>query len=141
MLQVTICAAVSSKYIVWQRANIEYLFVKQPKLGSVMAALIARCGPRCDATNIFMLSEIFRDVSTKIQCMTRRVERRRGAVVDIRLPPFISRCWHTHTLLITPDLTSDLGRMMVATGEVPDTYKKMLAQRDPGTQPQVGSYH
>ena len=31
--------------------------------------------------------------------------------------------------------------MMVATGEVPDTYKKMLAQRDPGTQPQVGSYH
>ena len=97
MLQVTICAAVSSKYIVWQRANIEYLFVKQPKLGSVMAALIARCGPRRDATNIFMLSEIFRDVSTKIQCMTRRVERRRGAVVDIRLPPFISRCWHTHT--------------------------------------------
>ena len=92
MLQVTICAAVSSKYIVWQRANIEYLFVKQPKLGSVMAALIARCGPRCDATNIFVLSEIFRDVSTKIQCMTRRVERRRGAVVDIRLPPFVSRC-------------------------------------------------
>ena len=96
-MQVTICAAVSSKYIVWQRANIEYLFVKQPKLGSVMAALIARFGQRCDATNIFMLSEIFRDVSTKIQCMTRRVERRRGAVVDIRLPPFISRCWHTHT--------------------------------------------
>ena len=92
MLQVTICAAVSSKYIVWQRANIEYLFVKQPKLGSVMAALIARCGPPHDATNIFMLSEIFRDVSTKIQCMTRRVERRSGAVLDIRLPPFISRC-------------------------------------------------
>ena len=97
MLQVTICAAVSSKYIVWQRANIEYLFVKQPKLGSVMAALIARCGPRRDATNIFMLSEIFRDVSTKIQCMTRRVERRRGAVVDIRLPPFISRCRVPHS--------------------------------------------
>ena len=135
MFQVTICAAVSSKYIMWQRANIEYLFVKQPKLGSVMAALIARCGPRHDATNIFVLSEIFRDVSTKIQCMTRRVERRSGAVLDIRLPPFISRCRVPVTLLITPDL----GRMLVATGEVPDTYKKMLAQRDPGTQPQVGS--
>ena len=109
MFQVTICAAVSSKYIVWQRANIEYLFVKQPKLGSVMAALIARCGPRHDATNIFMLSEIFRDVSTKIQCMTRRVERRSGAVLDIRLPPFISRCRVPVTLLITPDL----GRMLV----------------------------
>ena len=42
VFQVTICAAVSSKYIVWQRSNLEYLFVKQPTLGTVVAALVSR---------------------------------------------------------------------------------------------------
>ena len=42
LFQVTICAAVPSKIIVWQRNNLEYLFVKQPKLGVVMGALISR---------------------------------------------------------------------------------------------------
>lgn len=40
--QVTICAAVPSKYISWQKCDLEYLFVKQPKLGTVMSALISR---------------------------------------------------------------------------------------------------
>ena len=40
--QVTILAGVTSKYISWQRTSLEYLLVKQPRLGSVMTALISR---------------------------------------------------------------------------------------------------
>ena len=40
--QVTVLAGVTSKYISWQRTSLEYLLVKQPRLGSVMTALISR---------------------------------------------------------------------------------------------------
>ena len=42
LFKVTICAAVPSKMIVWQRKELEYLFVKKPKLGIVVGALISR---------------------------------------------------------------------------------------------------
>ena len=44
LFKVTICAAVSSKMIVWQKKELEYLFVKKPKLGIVVGALISRYG-------------------------------------------------------------------------------------------------
>ena len=71
--QVTICAAVASKYIVWQRSTLEYLFVKEPRLGMVVSALISR------------------DVTHKLFSMNKKVMDKSGAVVDIRLPPFASR--------------------------------------------------
>ena len=40
--QVTVLAGVTSKYISWHRTSLEYLLVKQPRLGSVMTALISR---------------------------------------------------------------------------------------------------
>ncbi len=40
--RVTICAAVPSTYIVWQRAELEYLFVKEPYLAQALSAVIAR---------------------------------------------------------------------------------------------------
>ena len=42
LFKVTICAAVPSKMIVWQRKELEYLFAKKPKLGIVVGALISR---------------------------------------------------------------------------------------------------
>ena len=71
--QVTICAAIASKYMVWQRSTLEYLFVKEPRLGTVVSALISR------------------DVTHKLFSMNKKVMDRSGAVVDIRLPPFASR--------------------------------------------------
>ena len=37
--KVSICAAVPSKYIVWQRTALEYLFVKEPYIGQVICKL------------------------------------------------------------------------------------------------------
>jgi len=71
--QVTICAAIASKYIVWQRSTLEYLFVKEPRLGMVVSALISR------------------DVTHKLYSMNKKVMNKSGAVLDIRLPPFASR--------------------------------------------------
>ena len=71
--QVTICAAIASKYIVWQRSTLEYLFVKEPRLGMVVSALISR------------------DVTHKLYTMNKKVMNKSGAVLDIRLPPFASR--------------------------------------------------
>lgn len=93
LFQVTICAAIPSKYIMWQRNNLEYLFVKHPKLANVITALISR------------------DVNNKILSMTQRMEKRTGVVVDIRLPPLMSR-------------------LMITNGSVPDVYKSMLRPRE-----------
>ena len=71
--QVTICAAIPSKYIVWQRSTLEYLFVKEPRLGMVVSALISR------------------DVTHKLYSMNKKLLNKSGVVLDIRLPPFASR--------------------------------------------------
>ena len=71
--QVSICAAIPSKYLVWQRNTLEYLFVKEPRLGMVVSALISR------------------DVTHKLYSMNKKLLNKSGAVLDIRLPPFASR--------------------------------------------------
>ena len=77
----------------WQRTNLEYLLVKQPKLANVVTALVSR------------------DVNNKIFSMTTRMEQRTGLVVDIRLPPFLSKMMDIH-------------------GELPSVYKTILKTRD-----------
>ena len=94
LFKVTICAAVPSKMIVWQRKELEYLFVKKPKLGIVVGALISRYEFK-DACvqdlNCYFLCSCYRDVSSKIYAMTNRMKRKTGLNLDIRLPPYMSR--------------------------------------------------
>ena len=89
LFKVTICAAVPSKMIVWQRKELEYLFVKKPKLGIVVGALISRYEKCVLNLNCYFLCS--RDVSTKIYAMTNRMKRKTGLNLDIRLPPYMSR--------------------------------------------------
>ena len=39
---VTVCAAVQSRCVVWKRASLEYMFVKDPHLATAMTTLISR---------------------------------------------------------------------------------------------------
>ena len=53
--QVGIIAANQCRYIFWQRSSIEYLFVKEPYLATVMSTMIAR------------------DITNKLYCMNHKV--------------------------------------------------------------------
>ena len=121
MFQVTICAAVSSKYIVWQRSNLEYLFVKQPNLGIVVAALVSRY-QNLKLYHSISVKNLFRDVSNKILSITRRVEKKNGVVMDIRLPTFMSRYFISVSLTITISFL----RMMATNGKLPESFKDLL---------------
>ena len=53
--QVGIIAANQCRYIFWHRSSIEYLFVKEPYLATVMSTMIAR------------------DITNKLYCMNHKV--------------------------------------------------------------------
>ena len=59
--QVTVLAGVSSRYISWQRTSLEYLLVKQPRLGHVITALISRKVNR-------ILQSVNTGITDKLQC-------------------------------------------------------------------------
>ena len=61
-------AASSCRYVYWQRAALEYLFVKEAYLASAVSTLIAR------------------DITTKLYAMNSKIVTARGAHLDIRLP-------------------------------------------------------
>ncbi|XP_032511353.2 popeye domain-containing protein 3-like isoform X1 [Danaus plexippus] len=66
--KVSIVAASSCRYVYWQRSSLEYLFVKEPYLASVVTTLIAR------------------DITTKLYAMNNKIVTERGSHLDIRLP-------------------------------------------------------
>ncbi|KAF0300701.1 Blood vessel epicardial substance [Amphibalanus amphitrite] len=70
--KVGIIAANQCRYIFWHRSAIEYLFVKEPYLATVMSTMIAR------------------DITNKLYCMNHKVMTGRGSAVDIRLPSITS---------------------------------------------------
>ena len=121
VFQVTICAALSSKYIVWQRSNLEYLFVKQPNLGIVVAALVSRY-QNLKLYHSISVKNLFRDVSNKILSITRRVEKKNGVVMDIRLPTFMSR----YFIRVSLTITISFLRMMATNGKLPESFRDLL---------------
>ncbi|CAF4778565.1 unnamed protein product [Pieris macdunnoughi] len=66
--KVSIVAASSCRYLYWQRSSLEYLFVKEAYLASVVTTLIAR------------------DITTKLYAMNNKIVTERGSHLDIRLP-------------------------------------------------------
>ncbi|KAG7299419.1 hypothetical protein JYU34_016372, partial [Plutella xylostella] len=66
--KVSIVAASSCRYVYWQRASLEYLFVKEQYLACVVTTLIAR------------------DITTKLYAMNNKIVTERGSHLDIRLP-------------------------------------------------------
>ncbi|KAL1131493.1 hypothetical protein AAG570_011110 [Ranatra chinensis] len=66
--KVTIVAATSCRYLYWQRTSLEYLFVKETYLATVMSTLIAR------------------DITTKLYAMNNKIVTEKGFHLDIRLP-------------------------------------------------------
>eukprot|EP00096_Caligus_rogercresseyi_P006048 TRINITY_DN22203_c0_g1_i1.p1 TRINITY_DN22203_c0_g1~~TRINITY_DN22203_c0_g1_i1.p1 ORF type:complete len:330 (+),score=136.76 TRINITY_DN22203_c0_g1_i1:197-1186(+) len=77
--KVTVLAASPSKILVWQRSSLEYLFIKEPYLGSVMSALIST------------------DITNKLYSMNRKLKNPTagsgggGPELDIRLPGIAGR--------------------------------------------------
>ncbi|KAL0840432.1 hypothetical protein ABMA28_015686 [Loxostege sticticalis] len=76
--KVSIVAASSCRYVYWQRSSLEYLFVKEPYLASVVTTLIAR------------------DITTKLYAMNNKIVTERGSHLDIRLPSI------SHALVRSP---------------------------------------
>ena len=72
VFRVSICAACPSKYVVWERATLEYLFVKEPYLAYIFGALISE------------------DITEKLFNMDEKLKKPDGAVLDIRLPGIAS---------------------------------------------------
>ena len=71
---VTVCAAVQSRCVVWKRSNLEYMFVKDPHLANAMTTLISR------------------DITLKLYSMNVKLRRAvDGANLDIRLPGIAGR--------------------------------------------------
>ncbi|XP_049840129.1 popeye domain-containing protein 3-like [Schistocerca gregaria] len=76
--KVSIIAATSCRYLYWQRSALEYLFVKETYLATVLSTLVAR------------------DITVKLYSMNRKIVTEKGSHLDIRLPS------------ITSSLTSEL---------------------------------
>lgn len=66
--KVSIIAATSCRYLYWQRSSLEYLFVKETYLATVVTTLIAK------------------DIATKLYAMNNKIITDRGSHLDIRLP-------------------------------------------------------
>ncbi|XP_077288485.1 popeye domain-containing protein 3-like isoform X2 [Arctopsyche grandis] len=66
--KVSIVAASSCRYLYWQRTSLEYLFVKETYLATVVTTLIAR------------------DITTKLYAMNNKIVTEKGSHLDIRLP-------------------------------------------------------
>ncbi|XP_025836641.1 popeye domain-containing protein 3-like isoform X2 [Agrilus planipennis] len=70
--KVSIVATSSCRYLYWQRSSLEYLFVKEPYLATVLTTLIAR------------------DITTKLYAMNNKIVTAKGSHLDIRLPSITS---------------------------------------------------
>ncbi|XP_076067319.1 popeye domain-containing protein 3-like isoform X2 [Oratosquilla oratoria] len=70
--KVSIIAASTCRYVFWQRSSLEYQFVKEPYLASVLSTLIAR------------------DITTKLYAMNQKIVTEKGSHLDIRLPSLTS---------------------------------------------------
>ncbi|KAK4879121.1 hypothetical protein RN001_007267 [Aquatica leii] len=70
--KVSIVAASSCRYVFWQRTALEYLFVKETYLATVLTTLIAR------------------DITTKLYAMNNKIVTAKGSHLDIRLPSITS---------------------------------------------------
>ncbi|KAK5646075.1 hypothetical protein RI129_004539 [Pyrocoelia pectoralis] len=70
--KVSIVAASSCRYVFWQRSALEYLFVKETYLATVLTTLIAR------------------DIATKLYAMNNKIVTAKGSHLDIRLPSITS---------------------------------------------------
>ncbi|XP_075232417.1 popeye domain-containing protein 3-like isoform X1 [Lycorma delicatula] len=70
--KVSIVAATSCRYVYWQRTALEYLFVKETYLATVMSTLVAR------------------DITTKLYAMNNKIVTEKGLHLDIRLPSVTS---------------------------------------------------
>ncbi|XP_021936870.1 popeye domain-containing protein 3-like isoform X3 [Zootermopsis nevadensis] len=70
--KVSIIAATSCRYLYWQRSSLEYLFVKETYLATVITTLIAR------------------DITTKLYAMNKKIVTDKGSHLDIRLPSITS---------------------------------------------------
>ncbi len=71
--KVTVCAAVPSRCIVWPRAALELLFVKDAHLATVMTTLISR------------------DITHKLLVMNAKLKTADGNPLDLRLPGIAGR--------------------------------------------------
>nr|CAD7412615.1 unnamed protein product [Timema poppensis] len=65
---VSIIAATACRYLYWQRSALEYLFVKETYIATVLTTLIAR------------------DITTKLYAMNKKIVTEKGSHLDIRLP-------------------------------------------------------
>ncbi|KAI4466254.1 popeye domain containing protein [Holotrichia oblita] len=70
--KVSIVAASTCRYLYWQRTALEYLFVKEMYIGTVLTTLIAR------------------DITTKLYAMNNKIVTAKGSHLDIRLPSMTS---------------------------------------------------
>ncbi|XP_066984434.1 popeye domain-containing protein 3-like isoform X3 [Macrobrachium rosenbergii] len=70
--KVSIIAATPCRYVFWQRSGLEYLFVKESYLATVLSTIIAR------------------DITTKLYNMNQKIVTEKGSHLDIRLPSLTS---------------------------------------------------
>ncbi|XP_064089427.1 popeye domain-containing protein 3-like isoform X5 [Macrobrachium nipponense] len=70
--KVSIIAATPCRYVFWQRSGLEYLFVKESYLATVVSTIIAR------------------DITTKLYNMNQKIVTEKGSHLDIRLPSLTS---------------------------------------------------
>ncbi|CAG9853933.1 unnamed protein product [Phyllotreta striolata] len=70
--KVSIVAASTCRYLFWQRSSLEYLFVKDTYIATVLTTLIAR------------------DIATKLYAMNNKIVTAKGSHLDIRLPSITS---------------------------------------------------
>ncbi|XP_060517684.1 popeye domain-containing protein 3-like [Cylas formicarius] len=70
--KVSIVAASTCRYLYWQRSSLEYLFVKDTYIATVLTTLIAR------------------DITTKLYAMNNKIVTAKGSHLDIRLPSITS---------------------------------------------------
>lgn len=68
----SIVAASTCRYLYWQRSALEYLFVKEAYIATVLTTLIAR------------------DITTKLYAMNNKIVTAKGSHLDIRLPSITS---------------------------------------------------
>lgn len=77
--KVSIIAATSCRYLFWQRTALEYLFVKETYLATVVSTIVAR------------------DITTKLYSMNSKIVTEKGSHLDIRLPALTSSLGHRAT--------------------------------------------
>ncbi|XP_072399586.1 popeye domain-containing protein 3-like isoform X2 [Diabrotica undecimpunctata] len=70
--KVSIVAASTCRYLYWQRSALEYLFVKDNYIATLLTTLIAR------------------DIATKLYAMNNKIVTAKGSHLDIRLPSITS---------------------------------------------------